>query len=251
MPLLLTWKRKILLKQATLKAKRKKLRAEPAPPLHYPPKVSVGPKPSFVDTLKYPNSQAIYEGKMDLLNLNDNNYDIADYDNRYDVRMEKGIHEKLCKPRKEVLVVKLIGEKHSFEYLKSRLQQKWAPKGSWQLMNLENDYYLARFKNSDDRLFFFLTGGPWMIGGHYLAIQQWKTYLDPKEETIDAMAVWVRVANMLLELMYDKFLERVGNKMEKLLKNDINTVQHEKGRYARICVEIDLKKPLKTFIRFK
>lgn len=39
--------------------------------------------------------------------------------------------------------------------------------------------------------------------------------------------------------------------MGKLLKIDINTVQQERGRYARTCVEIDLKKPLKTYIRFK
>lgn len=141
------------------KSHKKRFRAENEIPRQPVTKVSMGSRPSFADTLKNPNPEAIYRRKMDMPNLNDNNCNIMDEENGYDVQMEVNTHEKLCKPWNEGLVVKLIGGKHSFGYLKARLQQKWAPKGPWQLMDLKSDYYLARFQSSDDRLF-VLTGGP-------------------------------------------------------------------------------------------
>lgn len=41
----------------------------------------------------------------------------------------------------------------------------------------------------------------------------------------------------------------LGNELRPL-KIDISSVQHMRGRYARIYVEMELNKPLRTYIRF-
>lgn len=54
-----------------------------------------------------------------------------------------------------------------------------------------------------------------------------------------------------MEYMNTVFLRNFGNKMGNLFKIDVNTAQQARGRFARLCVEIDLNKLLKTYIRTK
>lgn len=42
-------------------------------------------------------------------------------------KLTKSAHEKLCWPWKDALIVKLTGGDHTFSFIHSRLQQKWAP----------------------------------------------------------------------------------------------------------------------------
>jgi hypothetical protein len=44
-------------------------------------------------------------------------------------------------------------------------------------------------------------------------------------------------------------LRRIGNQLGKLLKIDARTVDSERGRYARLCVQIDLDQPLTPKVR--
>lgn len=115
---------------------------------------------------------------------------------------------------------------------------------------MENNFFLARFTNEEDRTF-TLTRGPWLIGGNYLVIQQWRFEFEVTEETISSMAVWIRVSGLYIELMNADFLEQVKNYIRKSLKVDVTTMQQTRGKYARICAEINVNKPLKTFLRFK
>lgn len=162
--------------------------------------------------------------------------------------MENDTHVSLSKTWSDGLVVKLVGGNHSLGYMRTKLQQKWAPKDQWQQVGLDNNFFAVRFKNPDDKLF-YLTGGPWMIGGHYLTVQQWRPDFCATDEVIDRVAVWVRITILPLEYMNSAFLRKFGNTMGTLFKIGINTSQQERGRFVRFCVEIDLNKPLKTYIR--
>lgn len=64
------------------------------------------------------------------------------------------------------------------------------------------------------------------------------------------MAVWIRVSELPLEVMNTRFLRKLGNCLGILFKIDLNTSQQERGKFARLCVEIELDKPLDTYIRF-
>lgn len=64
------------------------------------------------------------------------------------------------------------------------------------------------------------------------------------------MAVWIRVSELPLEVMNTRFLRKLGNCLGTLFKIDLNTSQQERGKFARLCVEIEMDKPLDTYIRF-
>lgn len=174
----------------------------------------------------------------------------SDKDKGVAARIEAQAHERLCLPWKDTLIIKTVTGTHSFGYVQTKLTQKWAPKSAWQLIDLPNNYFAARFSSAEDRNF-ALTGGPWMIGGSYLVIQQWEPYFRATEETIKSMAVWVRISGLPLEFMNVDFLEQLGDYLGTSLKVDMTTVHQTRGKFARICVQIDLNKPLKTFLELE
>lgn len=47
------------------------------------------------------------------------------------------------------------------------------------------------------------------------------------------------------------FLHYVGNRICRTIKVDKNTFQHDRGKYARLCVEVDLHKPLLAVFEVK
>lgn len=63
------------------------------------------------------------------------------------------------------------------------------------------------------------------------------------------MAVWIRVAAIQLECFDVWALKRIGNLLRKLLKIDALTTSQNKGKFARLCVELDLTKPLDAFVQ--
>ncbi|XP_025635616.1 uncharacterized protein [Arachis hypogaea] len=58
------------------------------------------------------------------------------------------------------------------------------------------------------------------------------------------MRSWIRIPNLPIELYNPRFLWRVGSAIGQMLKIDRTTSIHSRGRFARICVEIDLAKQL-------
>ncbi|RYR25096.1 hypothetical protein Ahy_B02g058720 [Arachis hypogaea] len=54
----------------------------------------------------------------------------------------------------------------------------------------------------------------------------------------------VRIPKLPVKLYTDKFLWRAGKKIGTMLKIDQNTSIHSRGKFARLCVEIDLRRKL-------
>lgn len=69
------------------------------------------------------------------------------------------------------------------------------------------------------------SGGAWLIGGNYLAMQQWWPEFKAAEETISIVAMWIWISGLYRELLNENFLEQVGNFLGKSLKIDVTTLQ--------------------------
>lgn len=67
-------------------------------------------------------------------------------------------------------------------------------------------------------------------------------------EQVKKVAIWVRIPRLPLELYNSQFLWRLCSGLGTMLKIDRLTSIHSRGKYARICLEIDLDKPLKSFL---
>ncbi|KAF7838834.1 hypothetical protein G2W53_007316 [Senna tora] len=124
-----------------------------------------------------------------------------------------------------------------------KLYQLWAEKGILTIIDLSHDFFLVKFSSVEDynRA---LMEGPWVIFDHYLSIRSWSPGFDPSMETIDKIAAWVRFLGIPLELFNENFLKKLGNKIGKNLKVDATTTMQTRGKYARVCMEIDLNLPL-------
>lgn len=62
------------------------------------------------------------------------------------------------------------------------------------------------------------------------------------------MAIWLRIPKLPLELYHAQFLWRIGSALGNMLKVDRQTSIHSRGKFAHICVEMDLEKALPSHI---
>lgn len=111
------------------------------------------------------------------------------------------------------------------------------------MVDLGNDYFLVSFSSTED-LSAVLTEGPWLIYDHYLIVREWTPNFDPMSASINKVAVWVRFSGLPLEYYDSKVLTFIGNRIGRTVRVDQNTLYLERGKYARLCVEVDLTKPL-------
>ncbi|KAI9072961.1 hypothetical protein K1719_045090 [Acacia pycnantha] len=150
---------------------------------------------------------------------------------------------RLMKPFGRTLVVKLLGRQPSYGFMLKKLRQIWERKGSIDVFDLQNDFYLVKFQRSEDYME-ALTGGPWVINDAYLNVSRWRPDFNPKNERIASVVAWVRLPDLPAPLFDKKFLLNLGNVIGKAIKLDIHTAQRARGKFARMCVELDLTKPL-------
>ncbi|KAI9083401.1 hypothetical protein K1719_034615 [Acacia pycnantha] len=127
---------------------------------------------------------------------------------------EEPERERLMKPFKRTLVVKLLGRQPAYGFM-------------------HNDDYMGA-----------LTGGPWVILDAYLNVARWRPEFCPKKSKIESVVAWVRLPDLPAPLFDKKFLLNLGNAIGKAIRLDIHTAQRARGKFARMCVELDLTRPL-------
>ncbi|XP_016204054.1 uncharacterized protein LOC107644655 [Arachis ipaensis] len=143
----------------------------------------------------------------------------------------------------EIRVEKLMGRRISLPVLTRRLEAMWGKQGSIEVIDIGNEFFIVKFFSQED-LDYALTGGPWKIFDHYLTLRFWKPDFNPTEATIDTVAAWIRLPGLAIEYYEDKMLKKIGNVIGRTLKVDTNTTDKCRGRFARLCVELDLSQPL-------
>lgn len=83
-----------------------------------------------------------------------------------------------------------------------------------------------------------------MVADHYILIQRWHLNFHKSAQKESKVAVRVRIVELPLELYNDKFFKRLGATFGILLKINRLTLIYLRGQFARICVEVDIAKPL-------
>nr|XP_025616677.1 uncharacterized protein LOC112708979 [Arachis hypogaea] len=119
----------------------------------------------------------------------------------------------------------------------------WSGKGSIDVIDLGHEFYLVKFYSQED-LDYALLEGPWKIYDHYLAVRCWEPNFNPLLVTIDKITAWVRLPGLPIELYDRSILRKIGELIGRVVKVDTNTEKMYRGKFARLCVEVDLTKPL-------
>ena len=110
-------------------------------------------------------------------------------------------------------------------------------------MDIGNGYFMMKFDNQDDREK-VIKDGPWMINDHYLAVKKWSLGFNHQDNCFNHTMVWVHFPSLNLMYYNEQIIKRVALGIGKLVKINMTTQSVARGRYARVCVEIDLYKPV-------
>ncbi|XP_050280478.1 uncharacterized protein LOC126721484 [Quercus robur] len=141
------------------------------------------------------------------------------------------------------LIVKVFGRSVGFHYLHAKVMNLWKPTGRLDCVDLGKDFFLIRFGLVEDYNN-VIKGGPWFVGEHFLTIIVWEPNFRPANAVFNMFAVWIRLPELPIEYYELSVLREVGNTIGPVLRIDSNTATEVQGQYARICVQVDLNKPL-------
>ncbi|KAH9734566.1 DUF4283 domain-containing protein [Citrus sinensis] len=152
-------------------------------------------------------------------------------------------NEDVVIEREATVVVKLLGRMIGYKVFCSRLEILWPNIGGYSVIDLDNGYFLIKFRKEGDTDFVF-TQGPWLVSGHYLIVQLWSPHFDSSNEKSDKIIVWIRLPGMPLHYYHKKIIRMLGHVTGKVIKIDYNMELATRGKFAHIAVEVSLGSPL-------
>ncbi|XP_050240943.1 uncharacterized protein LOC126689806 [Quercus robur] len=141
------------------------------------------------------------------------------------VTLSKEVKQWIRAPWVNSLIVKVYGRLVGFHFLQARLISMWRPSGRMDIIDLGKEFYLVRFGLKED-FSEVLEKGPWFIGEHFLSIRPWEPNFKLSTANISSIG------------------KAVGN----VLRINTHTATEARGRYARLCIQVDVEKPLVTSV---
>ena len=185
--------------------------------------------------------------------------DIMEYDEESDeevenlreglvaVKLTKDFKKKIRTPWTRALIVKVYGRGVGLSFLHGKLLSMWKPAGRLDCVDLEQGFFLTRFYLKEDYEA-ILQRGPWFIGEHFLSIRPWEPNFRPESANVTSVAVWIRLNGLPIEYYNSEALLHIGKAIGNVLRVDTHTANEARGRFARLCVQIDVDKPLVTAV---
>ena len=163
------------------------------------------------------------------------------------VKFSKELKQRIRSPWYKALIVKVYGQPVRLNFLQSRLLSLWKPVGRLDCVDLSHGFFLTRFSLREDYEA-TLKRGPWFIGEHFLSIRPWEPGFLPATTNVSSVAVWIRLNELPIEYYHAEALLQIGKAIGNVLRVDTRTASEFRGRFARLCVQVDVEKPLVTAI---
>lgn len=125
----------------------------------------------------------------------------------------------------------------------------WVEK-AFDIIDIGLGYYVVRFFSENDYQK-VLTGGPYKMYNHYLTVQPWEPNFQPENAKPPKTTIWVHFQSAPMEQFQETILHYLASMLGRLIKIDRTTLLASRGRFARVCIEIDLSKSLPPMIKLK
>jgi len=143
------------------------------------------------------------------------------------------------------LLGKPWGDPIPLSIIMSKTRKDWGfVKGQLDYLELGNGWILFRFSNLQD-ITLVWNGRPWHVSGLNLVLRKWEPYFDPYSATIQRIDQWVKITHLPLELWEEEALRQLLKDVGVFIKVDDITLNRSKGKFARVCLNIDISKPLR------
>lgn len=110
-------------------------------------------------------------------------------------------------------------------------------------MDISNGFYMAKFDIEPDRAH-VMEDGPWMLFNHYLTVLRRSPEFASPTAKIDRTLVWIWFPSLNLVFYDESVLMAMAIVVRRPVIVDANTRDVWQGRFARMCIEVDLDKPM-------
>lgn len=77
-----------------------------------------------------------------------------------------------------------------------------------------------------------------------ISVTKWHPNFDPYDTHVSKVLAWVRFPCIPIEYYNGSMLLKLGNLVGKALYADNTSLTANMGKFAQVCVDIDLSKPL-------
>lgn len=143
------------------------------------------------------------------------------------------------------MIIKLVGQSIGYHYLWRRIQAMWKRQGEPLLIDLGFNFYIVELARRDEyeKAQF---EGPWMIGENYLHVQRWKPNVCTESEVITSLPVWSRFPLLPVEYYKPTWLKKAADQIGHTIRVDHTTLTTVRGRFKRVCFEVNFNVPLKS-----
>ena len=164
------------------------------------------------------------------------------------IKFTRELKHRIRAPWSTSLIVKVFGRSVGYVFLVNKLKTMWNFAGNFSCVDLGLGFFLIRF-DSQSGFEDVLKRGPWFIGEHFLSLRPWVPNFRASAASVKTVAIWVRLPELPVEYYHKDSLLHIGSGLGPVLRVDFNTAAGTRGRFARICVQIDLDKPLARTVR--
>ncbi|KAF3614437.1 hypothetical protein FXO37_35945 [Capsicum annuum] len=144
--------------------------------------------------------------------------------------------ERIYAPWRFSVIVKLFKKRLPHIYLRNKLVELWKPTEPLTLIDLGNDFYIAKFSNPEN-MQKALHGVLWFVIGSFLSVRHSKPNFIPEEATQSYTTIWIRLPQLPMKFYHENILERIGNKLGTLLKIDTCTSATLRGSKTHSTAE--------------
>lgn len=148
------------------------------------------------------------------------------------------------------LICKFIGAWPIEKELIKWIQQRWQPKGHTDLKLGAKSFFTVIFSNMEDKERIF-EDGPYFFNNVGLFIRHWDECYNPDQEKLLAALIWVWLFGLPMDFWDPEILEGIGNSIGTFVKVADSTRKGRYTSYARICVYMNITKPLPDYIELE
>ncbi|KAK9997652.1 hypothetical protein SO802_022338 [Lithocarpus litseifolius] len=163
------------------------------------------------------------------------------------VKPSREFKQKIRKTWARAFIMKIYGRNVGLNFMQAKLLALWKPASRLDCMDLGHGFFLTRLSLGEDYEN-VLRKGPWFIGDHFLSVRPWELGFKPALASVSSIAVWVRLNELPIEYYNAEALQLIGKAISNVLRVDTFAASETRGRFAKICVQVDVEKPLATTI---
>lgn len=94
-----------------------------------------------------------------------------------------------------------------------------------------------------------MMGDPWFVGLYYLTIRKWEPMFNMEIESNTTTTIWAKLPQLPLDFYDPITLDNIAKSIGKPLRIDAHTATSARAQYARLCIQVNLDRPLTKQVR--